>query len=63
MDWNIYDLAEIQREYPAKGHRGIEHVDIALKIENRLKIFIEVKFVTSKLEKNMVKRCIKKICR
>jgi len=58
LGWNVRDLDEVQREYPIPGGKGTEHVDIALKIRDRPKLFIEAKPAGMDLEDPLAKQPI-----
>ena len=52
LGWNPQALDEVQRQYPVQGRRGIEHVDIALKIDNDVKVLLEAKSVSTVLNES-----------
>lgn len=52
LGWEIIQLDEIQRQYPVKGRKGIEWVDLALKLNGQPKVFIEVKSVGTTLDES-----------
>jgi predicted type IV restriction endonuclease len=49
LGWDPQALDEVQRQYPVQGRRGVEHVDIALKIDNDVKVFLEAKSIGTAL--------------
>lgn len=49
LGWKILDLNEVQRQYPVKGRKGTEYVDLALKSNGEPKVFVEVKSVGTTL--------------
>lgn len=58
LGWNIRDPEEVQREYPVRVGEKIEHVDIALKINNKPVIFIEAKPIGTELRDHLAEQPI-----
>jgi predicted type IV restriction endonuclease len=52
LGWKILELNEVQRQYPVKGRKGTEYVDLALKSNGKPKVFVEVKSVVNTLDEN-----------
>lgn len=50
LGWKIPDLNEVQRQYPVKGRKGTEYVDLALKLNGQPKVFVEAKSVGTALD-------------
>jgi predicted RNA-binding protein len=58
LGWDIRDLDEIERKYPVPGGKGAEFVDIALKIDNIPKVFIEAKSLATDLKDHLVQQLL-----
>lgn len=52
LGWRILDLNEVQRQYPVKGRKGTEYVDLALKLSGKPKVFVEVKAIGTTLDES-----------
>ncbi len=50
LGWNTRNPDEVQREFKVRGRKGFEHVDMALMIDGKPHVFIEVKSSGSLLE-------------
>ena len=59
LGWNIRDPDEVQREYPIPMGEKTEYADIALKINNRPVVFVEVKPVDTDLRDHLAEQPLK----
>jgi hypothetical protein len=59
LGWNLRDLDEVQREYPIRIGNKVDRVDLALKINNRPVLFVEVKSLDIPLEDRLAEQPIK----
>jgi len=58
LGWKIQDLDEVEKEYPVPGGKGAEFVDIALKIDNTPKVFVEAKSLATDLKDYLVQQLL-----
>jgi len=58
LGWNTRNLDEVEKEYPIPGGKGDEFVDIALKIDDMPKVFIEAKALATDLKDYLVQQLL-----
>jgi len=58
LGWDTRNLDEVEKEYPVLGGKGAEFVDIALKINNTPKVFIEAKSLATDLKDHLVQQLL-----